>query len=76
MITHTLTLTRLRTLENATRIPPAAALLVMLALQITKWGQRHRSRIALNKLDDHMLRDIGLTPDQARFEADKRFWQR
>lgn len=33
-----------------------------------------RSRTRLAVLDDHLLRDIGLTPEQARTEADRPFW--
>ena len=33
-----------------------------------------RSRRRLLDLDSHMLRDIGLTPDQARNEAELPFW--
>lgn len=31
--------------------------------------QARRDRLALRRLDDHLLRDIGLTPDEARQEA-------
>lgn len=33
-----------------------------------------RSRARLGHLDDHLLRDIGLTPEQAQREADRSFW--
>ncbi|WP_136645024.1 DUF1127 domain-containing protein [Tabrizicola sp. YIM 78059] len=33
-----------------------------------------RSRQALSRLDDHLLRDIGLTRDQAEAEARRRAW--
>ena len=36
---------------------------------------RRRDRQILSRLDAHILRDIGLTPDEARTEAAKPFWQ-
>ena len=33
-----------------------------------------RSRAALDDLDDHLLRDIGLTREQARAEARRPIW--
>lgn len=37
---------------------------------------RRRDRAVLARLDDHLLRDIGLSPDEARTEAAKPFWRR
>lgn len=39
------------------------------------WNQRVRVRRQLAKLDDHLLKDIGWTPSQARRETQKPFWQ-
>lgn len=36
---------------------------------------RSRERQVLASLDRRMLRDIGLTPEQAGHEARKRFWE-
>jgi uncharacterized protein YjiS (DUF1127 family) len=36
---------------------------------------RHRDRQRLGKLDAHLLRDIGLDPQEARRECAKTFWQ-
>jgi uncharacterized protein YjiS (DUF1127 family) len=33
-----------------------------------------RQRRSLAQLDDHLLRDIGLTPEQALAEADRPIW--
>lgn len=34
----------------------------------------HRSRVDLRNLDDHMLKDIGVTRQQAATEADRPIW--
>lgn len=57
------------------RLPPLSRLLVSVALLLADWDARRRSRNALTRLDAHMLRDIGLSPDSARAECGKPFWQ-
>ena len=39
------------------------------------WQQRARGRQQLRDLDDHALRDIGITRLQAEAEAAKPFWR-
>jgi uncharacterized protein YjiS (DUF1127 family) len=39
------------------------------------WRERARGRQQLRTLDDHLLRDIGLTRLQAEAEANKPFWR-
>jgi uncharacterized protein YjiS (DUF1127 family) len=39
------------------------------------WIERQRERQALLRLDDRMLRDIGLTRVDVEREADKPFWR-
>ena len=39
------------------------------------WAGRHRQRRQLAALDAHLLKDIGLTREQARAVADKPFWR-
>ncbi len=39
------------------------------------WASRFRERRALTELSDHLLRDVGLTREQAEREAVKPFWQ-
>lgn len=39
------------------------------------WWGRRRSRAQLAWLSDHELKDIGLTPGQARFEVGLPFWR-
>jgi len=40
-----------------------------------RWQDRHLQRRDLAEIDDHLLRDIGLTPEDVRRECAKSFWQ-
>jgi uncharacterized protein YjiS (DUF1127 family) len=40
------------------------------------WVVRRHQRRALAELDEHLLNDVGLSPEQARREAAKPFWKR
>jgi uncharacterized protein YjiS (DUF1127 family) len=42
---------------------------------VRAWAIRTRQRRALGALDRHLLRDIGLTPEEAMREAGKAFWR-
>nr|WP_209877680.1 DUF1127 domain-containing protein [Azospirillum soli] len=42
----------------------------------SRMSERSRQRRALANLDDHLLRDIGVTQDHARRESEKPFWKR
>ena len=44
------------------------------ALKIRGWSDRSRQRQALSELDDHHLKDIGLSRAEALAEARKPFW--
>lgn len=58
------------TVRRPPAITPSAASLARNALTaLMSWGDRRRQRHALAQLDDHVLRDIGLTRHQARTEA-------
>lgn len=39
------------------------------------WVRRSRGRDDLAELDEHLLRDIGLTRSQVEIERSKLFWQ-
>lgn len=43
--------------------------------RVKGWVERGRQRRQLAQLDDHALRDIGLTRDDVRIEIEKPFWQ-
>lgn len=62
-------------LNASPRLPLIAALAVRFAATVTKWEQNRRTRLNLGTLDDHLLRDVGLTRQAARDEAARRFWQ-
>ena len=52
-------------------LPPLVAGLMLIA----RWIERSRQRRALAALDDHVLRDIGITRVEAEREAQKPFWK-
>jgi len=39
------------------------------------WRRRNCARSSIRGMDEHMLHDIGLTPEQARRETHKPFWR-
>jgi uncharacterized protein YjiS (DUF1127 family) len=51
------------------------SLVARLSLALADAAARRRDRKALARLDPHLLRDIGLSPDEARAESAKPFWQ-
>ena len=53
---------------------PIAGALMSLAMTVGRWEMRLRTRKALVKLDDHQLRDIGISRAAAAAEWDKPFW--
>lgn len=62
-------------LNASPRLPLIAALAVRFAATVTKWEQRRRTRVNLSYLDDHLLKDVGLTRSRADDEVARRFWQ-
>jgi uncharacterized protein YjiS (DUF1127 family) len=52
-------------------IHPVAAAWVLLAT----WIERTRQRDALARLNDHQLRDLGITRVEAARECEKPFWR-
>ena len=50
-------------------------ILVRAVALVREWRRRARSRGELARLDDRMLRDIGVTPGEAWHEINKPFWR-
>lgn len=42
---------------------------------LARWYDRYLQRIDLAEIDDHLLRDLGLTPEDVRRECAKSFWR-
>ncbi|RUX23549.1 DUF1127 domain-containing protein [Mesorhizobium sp. M7A.F.Ca.US.011.01.1.1] len=42
---------------------------------LARWYDRHLQRLDLAEIDDHLLRDLGLTRQDVRRECAKSFWQ-
>lgn len=61
-------------LAHSRFMPVAAVIAVEIAVCLSKWATRRETRRALSKLTPRELRDVGLTPEQARIEASKVFW--
>jgi uncharacterized protein YjiS (DUF1127 family) len=47
-----------------------------IVMRLREWRRRARDRGQLARLDDRMLRDIGLTRADAEFFSNKPFWRR
>lgn len=57
------------------RIPFSAAVALRVAVVLSQWAMRRRTRLALHQLSDHQLRDVGLTYPEAYRECRKWFWR-
>ena len=71
-----------RTVPNAVpvsrfgRLPFPFVTLHRLRLRLlARWYDRHLQRLDLAEIDEHLLRDLGLTPEDVRRECAKSFWQ-
>jgi uncharacterized protein YjiS (DUF1127 family) len=54
---------------------PALRVVAGIFRMISRWIDRSNQRNALADLDDHLLRDIGKSGEDARREASKPFWK-
>ena len=61
--------------ETTARMPLLSRLAFNAAFMIAKWQLRSATRNGLNRLDHHLLCDIGIEADVAQAECAKRFWQ-
>jgi uncharacterized protein YjiS (DUF1127 family) len=59
----------------AAAVSSVDASLAWAADQFFTWRQRAVDRQALQKLDEHMLHDIGLSRSQVELEVSKPFWR-
>jgi uncharacterized protein YjiS (DUF1127 family) len=59
----------------AFRATPARSVFVAILETLLDWQERARSRVLLSRLDDRMLRDLGITRVDAARETDKPFWR-
>ena len=55
-------------------LSPLAVVALRVAVTLTKWSERRRTRLHLKALDDHLLRDVGLDRLTAHREANRKFW--
>jgi uncharacterized protein YjiS (DUF1127 family) len=55
-------------------LPPISRVLMGVVVTVARWETNRRTRKSLEKLDDHLLRDVGLTRVQAAEEWDKPAW--
>lgn len=62
-------------LSRLDRLPPVSRLLVAIGLGLARWQIRKRTRLSLARLDDHLLRDIGMAPVTRDSEVAKPFWR-
>ncbi|HCQ67666.1 MAG TPA: hypothetical protein DIU07_22145 [Rhodobacteraceae bacterium] len=66
---------RIAFLTAQDRLPALAEIAVAVAVMVTRWTLRDRTRKALKHLDPHQLDDIGKTPQEAWREAALPFWR-
>ncbi len=57
------------------QLTPLTTMALRVVVLVAKWEERRKTRKALKRLDTHLLRDIGMTPRQARVQFNRRFWQ-
>ena len=56
-------------------LPPLSRIAFAIAMTVLAWENRRHTRVALKRLDPHVLRDIGLDPVAAEDEAEKPVWR-
>jgi uncharacterized protein YjiS (DUF1127 family) len=61
--------------RGANRKPGFAVRIGALLDIVAKWQERRRQRLTLATLDDHMLRDIGISNSDVEAEVTRPFWR-
>lgn len=61
-------------LSGQSTLSPLAVVALRVAVTLTVWSERRRTRQHLKYLDDHLLRDVGLDRLTAQREANRKFW--
>lgn len=73
-MTHATHAPQIAYLGAQSTLSPLAVVALRVAVTLTKWSERSRTRRHLGALDDHLLRDVGLDRLTAQREADRKFW--
>lgn len=55
-------------------LTPTVSFILAVVVLVQKWQERRRTRRALANMDDHILKDIGVTRPQAQKESLRPFW--
>jgi uncharacterized protein YjiS (DUF1127 family) len=61
-------------LEGSQSLPPLTRILMGLTKVVHNWEVQRRTRKSLAKLEDHLLKDIGISRHEAKVEWNKPFW--
>lgn len=56
-------------------LTPFSTFALRAVVLLVSWEERRRTRKALHELDDYLLKDLGLTREEAHREATRPFWQ-
>jgi uncharacterized protein YjiS (DUF1127 family) len=73
-MTHATHAPQIAFLGAQSTLSPLAIVALRVAVTLTHWSTRRRTRLHLRDLDDHLLRDIGLDRLSAHQEASRKFW--
>ena len=72
--TSTLQLSQLTQTAATQPLPLFAQWAIAFAATVTLWERRAKTRRALADLDQARLQDVGISPEEARDEIRKRYW--
>jgi len=67
--------TRTTICSSSAALSPAFAPVERAVAMIATWRQRFADRKQLCSLDEHMLRDVGLSRGDVEFEINRPFWR-